>query len=174
MGYHRSFGMRSFENIVRVARFRTPANVTFVIGEPVMLDSANPGRLKAATAGVAPGANTGIVVFEHIQMQGIDAMLNTNSDLATVPAGRYAQMVHGPGTKVWFKNAADKTLYDGRTQDNPALLASSINLNTLAPGDGLTPDGSSKFKKSSGGDGVWLIVEQVNPSTGVVEARFTF
>jgi hypothetical protein len=175
MSYSRNFGIRSFENIVRSGRARTPAGSTLVIGEPVILDSAAPGFLKQATAGVAANGAAGVVVYEHIQMQGIDAALNTTSDLNTIPGGRYAQRVHGAGAKVWFKNTAAKTLYDGRTLAAGALLASSVDVSTLAIGAQLTPDGSGKYKVANGTtDGNWLTVEQVNSSTGLVEARFNF
>jgi len=172
MSYSRAFGFRSFENIVRNARFRTPAAAVLVIGEPVTLDPDTVGFMKQAAAGAAPSG--GVVVYEHIQMQNIDAMLNTTSDLPTVPAGRYAQIVHGVGTKVWFRNKAAKVLYDGRIQAAVALLADAVVVADLKPGDGLTPDGAGKFKQSSGTDGVWFTIEQANHSTGTVEARFNF
>jgi hypothetical protein len=174
MSYSRNFGFRGFENIVRAGRARTPAGSTLVIGEPVVLDPDAPGFLKQAGAGAAASQAGGVAVFEHIQMQGVDAALNTTSDLNTIPGGRYAQRVHGAGVKVWFRNTPAKTLYDGRTQAAGALLADAVVVADLKPGDGLTPDGAGKFKAAGTGDGVWLTIEQANPSTGVVEARFTF
>lgn len=167
----------SFENIVRDGRFRAPSDATLQIGQPVMLDSAKPGFLKPATAAVAPGPNCGVAVFEHIQPRGKDAALNTASDFDTVPSGQYAQMVHGPGSKVWLCNTAARTMYDGRVRAAAGLLAASVTVSSLKPGDGLTPDGSGKFKVAATGaspDPVWLVVEQANSSTGAVEARFTF
>ena len=137
------------------------------------MDPAAPGFMKQATAAVAPQGG-GVVIFEHIQLQGVDAVLTTTSDLPSVPGGRYAQIVHGPGAKVWFRNSPAKTLYDGRTQAAVTLLAATLDLAALLPGDGLVPDGAGKFKKAAGGDDAWLTVEQVNPTAGVVEARFNF
>lgn len=179
MSYSRSFGMRSFENIVRDGRARVPSTGTaFKIGAPVMLDPANPGRLKAATEAVDPGPNTGIVVFEHIQNKG-DALVGPyDAPHDSVPLGQYAQMVHGAGAKVWFKQTADKALYDGRTQAGYEFIVDAIG--SLAIGDGLVPDGAGKFRKTDGsttadvGGKAWLVIEQINTSTGVVEARFTF
>lgn len=171
MSYSRNFGFRSFENIVRNGRFRTPATGTaLVIGAPVIIDTATPGFLKPATAGAALGLG-GVVVYEHIQLKGVDTSLVGTADFQSVPLGQYAQIVHGPGAKVWFKNTAAKTLYDGRTIPAGALIPAS----GLAVGDGLTPDGSGKFKKATPGtDPVWLVIEQINATTGSVEARFTF
>lgn len=171
MSYSRNFGFRSFENIVRNGRFRTPkTGNAILIGAPVIIDTATPGYLKAATAGAALGLG-GIALYEHIQAKGVDSSLASADDFNTVPLGQYAQVVHGPGTKVWFKNTADKTLYDGRVITGVSLIPAS----GLAVGDGLTPDGSGKFKKATvGTDPVWLVIEQINATTGVVEARFTF
>src|SRR5687768_8808357 len=117
MPYSRNFGMRSFENVVRVGRFRVPATGSpLKIGEGVMLDPANPGKLKRATAGVAAGANCGIVVYEHIQNKSDALTTNHDAPYDVVPLGQYAQMMRGPGVKVWFKNTAEKTLYDGRVR----------------------------------------------------------
>ena len=181
MSYSRYFGMRSFENVVRDARFRVPSTGTPIkIGAPVMLDGANPGRLQAATEAAEPGPNCGLVIFEHIQNKSDALTTSYDAPYDQVPLGQYAQMMHGAGTKVWFKNQADKVLYDGRTQTGGTLLDASVDLNTLTPGTGLVPAGNGTFRTTDGtatadvGGTAWLVVEQVNPSTGVVEARLTF
>lgn len=175
MSYSRQFGMRSFENVVRDARFRVPATGTpFKIGAPVMLDPANPGRLKAATADVAPNANCGIVVYEHIQHNAnVSEALTTVHDApySTVPLGQYAQMMHGQGAKVWFRTTEDKTLYSGTVQEGDTLLAAAVS--TFAVGDGLAPDGAGLYHEVALA-AAWLVVEQVNVTTGRVEARLTF
>ena len=179
MSYSRNFGMRSFENVVRDGRFRVPANGTpFKIGAPVMLDDANPGRLKAATEAAAPGPNCGIVVFEHIQNKSDALTTAYDSPYDSVPLGQYAQMMHGPGAKVWFKNSTDKTLYDGRVQSGYQFIVDTVA--TSMVGKGLVPDGAGKWRLTDGtstadvGGAAWLVIEQANPTTGLVEARFTF
>ena len=58
MSYSRYFGFRSFENIVRDARFRVPSTGTALkIGAPVQLDSAAPGRLRAAVRSGCAGSS---------------------------------------------------------------------------------------------------------------------
>lgn len=169
MSYGRNFGMRSFENVVRDARFRVPATGNpLSIGEGVMLDVATPGRLMRATAGVAPGQNCGIVVYEHIQNKSDALTTNHDAPYDLVPLGVYAQMMHGPGVKVWFKNTTLKTLYDGRQRPAKTM----VDLTGLAVGDGISPDGSGGWSEDASAP--WLIVEQLNPDTGLVEARFTF
>lgn len=174
MAYSRYFGMRSFENVVRDGRFRVPATGTpFKIGAPVMIDAANAGYMKAATASAPANATSGLAIYEHIQNKS-DALTTVyDGPYDAVPLGQYAQIMHGPGTKVWFKDVANKVLYDGRTQVGGSLLAAAVS--TYAIADGLTPDGAGKFKKGNGTtDTVWFIVEQVNPTTGLLEARLNF
>ena len=185
MAYGRNFGMRSFENVVRDARFRVPALGTpLKIGEPVMLDSVTQGYLKPATAAAAPGPNTGIVVFEHIQNKSDQLTTEYDSPYDSVPLGVYAQIMHGPGTKVWFKNTAQKTLYDGRVRA-AFSFTSGTALAVTDVGKGLIPDGAGKWKLGNGTTDVsWLIIEQVVPFQAAaggsfaldarVEARFTF
>jgi len=174
MSYGRNFGMRSFENVVRVGRFRVPATGTPLrIGEGVMLDPAAAGKLKVATAGVAAGANCGIVVFEHIQNKSDALVTNHDDPYDKVPLGVYAQMMRGPGAKVWFRNTAAKTLYDGRVRDAVEMV--DADLTALAIGSGLSPDGAGKWVADA--TAPWLIIEQVNATSadvGLVEARFTF
>lgn len=177
MGYSRAFGMRSFENVVRDGRFRVPQNLNpqLAIGEPVMIDPATPGFVKRATAAVAPNAGMGIAVYEWIQLQNVgDPSLYGEGDLWWVPNGRYTQIVHGPGAKIWLRNTGTKTLYDGRQETAVQLLAGSVDVTTLAIGAGLVPDGSGKYAVATGTQVPWLTVEQVNPSSGRVEARFNF
>lgn len=175
--YTRNFGMRSFENVVRDGRFRVPRTGNpLQIGSPVTLDAANPGFLKVAPSATPPGPLSGIAIFEHIQSKGVDTFLTTHSDTPfnLIPLGQYTQMMHGPGTKVWFKNTADKPLYDGRVQTGGGLLASSVDVTAVTIGQGLVPDGSGKFAIAGSGVAHWLTIEQVNPTTGVIEARFGF
>lgn len=179
MGYSRYFGMRSFENVVRDGRFRVPATgVPLKIGSPVQLDGDNPGRLMTADAAAAPGPNCGLVIFEHIQNKSDSLTTVHDSPYDQVPLGQYAQMMHGAGTKVWFKDQDDKTLYDGRTQVGGSLLADGFDFAAAKPGDGLVPDGAGKLRALDTGaatpETAWLVIEQVNPTTRVVEARLTF
>lgn len=174
MSYSRNFGFRSTANVVRDGRCKSPAGSTWKIGAPVTLDPAAPGVLKAAVAGAAT-AGAGIAIFEHIQKPGVDPSLAVPLDFDWVPAGAYVQSVHGIGVKVWFKNTAAKTLYDGRVVPAGGLLASSVVLSGLAIGAQLTPDGSGKYAVANGTtDGNWLTVASVNTTTGVVEATLNF
>lgn len=174
MPYTRNFGMRSFENIVRTARFRVPTTgPAFLIGTGVVIDPANPGFMKRPTAGEAPSPACGVVVYEHIQHKGLDPFLSTADDYETVPLGQYAQIVRGPGVKVWFKNTATKPLYDGREIAGRELVDGTGATPTVAVGDFLKVKADGTFEKgnANGSDG-WFLVEQVDGD--LVECRFTF
>ena len=188
MPYTRNFGMRSFENVVRAARFRVPAQPSFsgdnghvdglaLIGTAVKIDTANPGLLTRPAAAEEPGAHCGVVVYEHIQRMGTDPFLTVAQDFEVVPAGQYAQIMRGPGVKVWFKNTEAKTSYDGRVTPGRTL----VDLTDVVVGDGLTVAADGTFEKAGDDgetppvpDGVWFIVEQIDADAGLVEARFTF
>lgn len=163
--------MRSFENVVRDGRFRVPKTGTpLLIGAPVTLDTANAGYLKLATAGETPSPGCGVVVFEHILFQGVDPNLTTNVDAPfnRVPLGQYAQMMHGVGTKVWYRNTTAHPLYDGRQRDAVTVVDAAAVV-----GDFLTPAADGTWAVGTQANG-WLYVEQVNPTSGLVEARFAF
>lgn len=169
MSYTRNFGFRSFENIVRDGRNKVPGTGSpYLIGTAVQVGAGN--VLVRPAAASAPTALSGIVVFEHIQYQGTDPFLTTPQDFpyTVVPLGRFAQMVHGVGVKVYFKNTADKPLYDGRTQPGATLVAG-----TPAVGDYLTPAANGTWAVGDATNG-WLQVEHTVPSTGLFEARLTF
>jgi hypothetical protein len=187
MSYSRNFGMRSFENVVRDGRFRAPRTGTpLKIGAPVQLDAANAGFVEAAADAAAPGPNAGIAVYEHIQNKSDALTTQYDAPYDQVPNGQYVQVMHGPGTKVWFRNTADKVLYDGRTQTGDYLVSNGVgggtpvaptgaaDLSTVAIGAGLVPDGAGRFRVADATESAWMVVEQVNPATGRVEARLTF
>jgi hypothetical protein len=179
VGYTRNFGFRSFENIVRNARHRVPADAGdgYEIGSAVAVDPSSPGFLTRPGDGAAPTQLSGIAVFEHIQYQGDDPWLTAPQDKQFAPSGQYCQAVHGIGVKVWFRDVGNKTLYDGRTQTNAALL-DSIDAGDLDVGAGLVPNADGLWREvddqADPAEQAWLIVEQVNPSTGVIECRLTF
>lgn len=174
MASTRNFGIRSDYNAVRNARHRVPVGEPYEIGSAAKVDPDNPGFLTRPEAGEAPSQISGVVVFEHIQYKEVDPVLTGPQDgpFQYAPGGQYAQLFHGVGTKVWFKAIGDRVLYDGRTQTNVILLADPDNLPSV--GDELTPNAEGLWAVAGVGDEAWMVVEQVNPSTTLVEARLTF
>jgi hypothetical protein len=168
MPYTRNFGMRSFENVVRAARFRVPTTGDqFLIGTAVQLDSANPGFLKRPDAGQNPDATCGVVVYEHITRTG-DPFTTTALDFELVPAGQYAQVMRGPGVKVWFKNTSEALSYDGKVRAGVDL----VDLTGVSVGDGITVTADGTYVAVDTDEAPWFIVEQVTDDG--IEARFTF
>lgn len=167
MSYGRNFGMRSFENLVRVGRHKNAA--VLPMGAAVVVD-ATTGDLVAAAAGAAPTALSGLVAYEHISNISDALTLYDDAPYDQVPAGQYAQMLQGKGAKVWFANTASKTLYDGRTR----AAVTRVDTTGLAVGDGLMPAANGNWTKATSAAVTWLVVEQINTTTGRVEARFTF
>lgn len=179
MPYGRNFGFRSFENVVRMGRHKIAADFDesaegdLYLGTAVTAD-AN-GNVVRPDAGAAPDGLSGLLVYEHIQFQGVDTALTTNSDepFNKAPKGRYAQIVRGPGAKVWLKNTSDKTLYDGRTQTGVTMFAGGGATPTVAVGDYLTPAADGTWEEGTASDG-WLQVEQISEDGNTVECRVLF
>lgn len=182
MPYTRNFGMRSFENVVRTARFRVPAAPNAfsgdgsegglaLIGTAVMLDAANPGFLKRPDANEVPSPACGVVVYEHIQRMGSDPFTTTALDFEVVPAGQYAQVMRGPGVKVWFKNTESALSYDGKSRPGRDLVAGLGATPSVAVGDFLTVTADGTYTEGNATNG-WFLVEQVQGD--LVECRFTF
>lgn len=175
MSYSRNFGFRDFTNIIRDGRNKTPSTGSpLVLGTAVVVDAANPGVVKVPAANASPSALSGVLVYEHIQYKGVDAALTESVDMDTAPLGQYAQIVHGPGVKVWFKNTASVTLADGRTRAPRTMVAGAGATPTLAVGDLLTPAADGTWKETSTAAEAWMVVESVDTTRGLVEARLTF
>lgn len=183
MAYGRNFGFRSFENIVRLGRQRTPkTGAPILLGAAVVVDDSAPGFLRLATAAEDPTQLGGVLVYEYINTQGVGGFNGVDMNLTTVsdvpfnvaPKGAYAQIVHGIGVKVWYRNTADKPLYDGRNQTGLTVVAGLGATPTVAIGDGLVPAGDGTWREAAGTETAWLYVEQLDAVAGRVEARFAF
>lgn len=183
MAYSRNFGFRSFENIVRIARHRTPkTGDAIALGAAVVVDDSAVGFLRLAEDGEDPTQLSGVLVYEHITNAGLGGFNGVDMQLTNVmdapfnvaPRGAYAQIVHGIGTKVWYRNTVDKPLYDARVQVGLTVVAGLGATPTLAVGDGLVPAGDGTWRESAGAEVSWLTVEQVDAVAGRVEARFAF
>lgn len=173
MSYTRNFDFRSTKNAVRNSRNKTPSTGTpLVIGSPVTEDAANAGLLKQAGAAEAVTPGCGILVFEHIMVQGVDPQLTSPQDAPfnVAPLGRFAQIVHGVGVKVWLRNTADKTLYDGRVQPGATL----VTMTSVVKGSFLTPGTNGVWRLATTSESKWLYVDSIDATTGVVEASLTF
>jgi hypothetical protein len=120
--------MRRFTNTVREGRFRAPASGDeLMLGTLVEIDPADTDRVREAngTSGVAISGSgdvrtdlCGILWYEHDSQTFNDPRFGGAAgllpqDLNTAPNGRMVQVLHGPGTKVWFRNTAANTTEPG-------------------------------------------------------------
>lgn len=158
MSYTRNFGFRGFENIVRIGRYRTASELEIgaaVVGVPADGTIAKADNTSEKDLG-------GVLVYEHLNSAGHDPATFLPDDAHTAPSGAYAQIVHGPGVKVWMKNSATVTLLTGTAP---------------AAGDYLAPGSTAgTWTKAADAASGWLVVESVSGSgaTLSVEARFVF
>lgn len=142
--YGLNFGFRRSDEsmAIREGRLKVPASGTFVQGECVVFDPANPGFLKrgAANEAAVPGYS-GMLIQEEVWDRSIYGRQTLDSfALNEVLNNRLATVWSGAGTKVWFKNTPAQTRVDGRTIPAAGLLASPA---TIAVGDLLGWNGTA-------------------------------
>jgi hypothetical protein len=123
------------------------------------------------------------VVFEHIQNKSDALTLFDDSPYDLVPLGVYAQMMHGSGRRSGSEHGQQDPVRRSGSAAFNFVVTTTGTAETLATsqiGSGLVPDGAGKWRLTDGttsasvGGTAWLVIEQVNPSTGLVEARLTF
>lgn len=156
------------------------------IGAPVAVaDGAVPdinGRLEfaLATGAVAPVVGQhGIAIYEHLVYDGYDPVLRTESDFGDVPANQPCQLVYGKVNKVVLRNTtAEGLTFLGQSRGTPRLMIAPAGLAGLAVGMGLRPgignDTDGYWAAAGVGEDAWLIVTQVDPARGEVEAQMQF
>jgi hypothetical protein len=155
------------------------------IGAPVVLSGATDGLgrlgvelVSGAQAKPAPGTG-GVLVYEHIQFIGVDPAETTYSDLDTAPAGKAVQVVNGTTVKVAFKNTEDTGFLARENYPVARTMVDGIGATTTVEvGDFLTPgagdDTDGYWAVTTDADEAWLVVTDVNSTTGEVEARLNF
>lgn len=128
--YGLNFGFRRSEPSVREGRLRVPAAGTFYQGDLVTYDPAAPGFLKHAAADAAPQAGfTGLLIQEEGWDIGhFEAPMTDSHSLGKVRNSAPAVIQTGPGNKVWIRNTAAQTRYDGRViaARTPVVLAGVV------------------------------------------------
>jgi hypothetical protein len=123
--------MRRFTNLVREGRFRSTAaaDPLLRLGTLVEVDPADPTRIRQADETGVGGDNDvrlqlcGLLWYEHDsqtynapQWGGAAGLLRQDLDFA--PNERMVQVLHGAGTKVWFRNTDAATTEPGLTFAN--------------------------------------------------------
>jgi hypothetical protein len=165
--YGKNFGFRRSEPAVREGRLKVPASGTYLQGELVTYNPAKPGELTHAAAGAAVQAGfTGLL----IQEEGWDVsafgppVVDSNSKGKALNA-KPGVITTGAGLKVWLRNTATDTHFDGRVI--PAVTRVDLT-GVTAIGDELQWDGAKYVKKSTGA--AVLKVTAIDVAGGYVEA----
>lgn len=155
------------------------------IGAPVILSGETDGlgRLGVELATgeqdkPAPGTG-GVLVYEHIQFIGVDPAESTYSDFDTAPAGKAVQVVNGTTVKVAFKNTEDTGFLTREDYPVARVMVEGVGATTTVEvGDFLTPgtgtDADGYWETTETAAKAWLVVTDVNSTTGEVEARLNF
>lgn len=171
----------------RQGRFILADTADVAIGAPVMITDDDPDTAftDAMTVELVTGAQApplagegGILVYEHIDMNGYDPVLNGYSDRGDAPAGRLVQVVRGVGVQVLLRNTEDRTFLQSRSYDGRVMVAGLGATPTLAVGDFLTPgvgDTSDGFWAETASEAnAWLRITRVDADRGEVQAALLF
>lgn len=143
--YGLNFGFRRSDesNATREGRYKTPASGSaLLLGAAVMIDSANPGRLKKAGANQAAIRGfTGILVQEESHLPSIfgapgPGLGHDSIDLGAAKLDQLSVMWGGP-SKIWVRNTP---AYARGSRSKAAV--SLFTPTTVTVGDSLGWDGS--------------------------------
>lgn len=155
-------------------------------GVPVVVSGDDDGLGRAEVA-LATGAQDkpnpgqgGILVYDQFRYDGVDPVINTYSDMDTVPAGKAVQVVSGNTVKIALKNTTATSFLSRSGYPTARVMVAGVSIATptVAVGDMLTPgdgdDTNGYWKETSTASEAWLIVTSVNAATDTVEARLNF
>ena len=138
--YGSSFGFRRSDEHMRSGtegRHYVPDTGTFRQGDLVMIDTANPGKVKLAPADtpIDPGF-VGLIIQESSHFASAWAGYDANRD-ERVKNGESCAIWTGAGLKIWVKNREARVAASGR----PAVDAREI-VGALTVGDYVKWDGA--------------------------------
>lgn len=156
-------------------------------GVPLIVTDDEPSELftKARTVELATGAQPpplpgqgGFGIYEWIDLNGLDPVINSASDRRDMPAGKLLQVIRGEEVKVVFRNTSDHTFLRSRDYEGRIMVAGAGATPTVSEGDFLTPgvgdDASGYWAETGNEANAWLVVELVDTDRGEVEARLLF
>lgn len=130
-----------------------------------------------AVAPPLPGQG-GIAIYEWIDLNGLDPVLNGASDRDMVPSGRMCQVIRGEGVKLVLRNTEDRTFLYSRDYDGRTVVPGVGATPTVSEGELLTPgagdDTSGYWEVTTDATLAWMVVELVDNNRGEVEARLLF
>lgn len=145
-------------------------------------DSFGRAEVELATGAMdapLPGQG-GILVYDQFRYDGVDPVLNTYSDMDTVPAGKACQVISGDTVKIALKNTSSTSFLTRADYPTARVMVAGVSIATptVAVGDMLTPgtgnDTDGYWAETSTASEAWLIVTSVDAATDTVEARLNF
>lgn len=120
----------------------------------------------------------GIAIYEWIDLNGLDPVLNGHSDRDMVPDGRLCQVIRGEGVKLVLRNTSDRTYLHSRPYDGRVMVPGVGATPAVSEQDLLTPgagdDTSGYWEVTTDPTEAWMIVELVDHDRGEIEARLLF
>lgn len=141
-----SFGFRRSDEILHSgaeANLKVPTTGTFLQGEVVELDPANPGYVKrsATDLPLVPGIRGLLVQYGQLRLEPglVGQVIFNTRDLSRVVNDAATVVVTGAGIKVWVKNLAAVTAGGGRRTYG---AETRVTLAGLAIGDWVKWDGT--------------------------------
>jgi len=169
----------------RGGRFVLGGSTTLTSGVPVVVSGA-PDATGCATVVLATGDQVkpkagagGVLVYEKIDFDGLDQVINTYSDSDTVAPGQRVQVVTGENNvKVALINTTATTFLNRTSYPTARIMVAGVSIATptlavndyLTPGTGNATDGY--WAKTSTAANGWLVVTAINGD--VVEAKMNF
>lgn len=128
----------------------------------------------------APGQG-GILVYEQFRYDGVDPVINTYSDMDTVPPGKAVQVVTGENrVRIAYRNTTQDSFLIRSGYPHPRIMIAGVSIATptVAPQDFLTPgagdDDDGYWAETADATKAWLVVNTVDSSTGWVEVTVNF
>lgn len=169
--YGYNFGFRRSDSEIRTAEggYKTPASGTLLIGTAVEIDfAAADNRLKqsAAQASLRHGVS-GVLLQELQQFPSIyDPQVIDSTALGVAKPNQLSVITSGTGMKVWFKNTASVTRFDGKVI--PAV--NIVSLTGVAKGDTLGWNGTLWVKTTVAAEVWFRVLDFSTAGAGSVEA----
>lgn len=173
--YGLNFGFRRSDEsmAVREGRHKTPSTGTPLLqGTAVQIDPANPGYMMQSPANPVPLTGFhGLLVQEDAHLFSIhEPLWRDTYQLGTTKLNKLSVIWSGAGTKVWFKNTAAETRFDGQNYD----AVNIVNLTGVDVGDGLGWNGTQWVVTDATTTNAWLTVTLVNATAAYCEAVLNF
>lgn len=169
----------------RGGRYVLAGATALTSGVPVLVGSGNDGlgrqnvTLATTSQAIPKSGAGGILVFENINFDGVDPVINTYSDVDTASVGDAVQVVSGKGVKIALTNTTATSFLTRTSYPTARIMVAGAGATpTVAVGNFLTPgvgnDTDGYWTETATDANAWLVVTSVDSTNGVVEAVLNF